>query len=238
MAQLQKLAALPVAVLFLIGTTFLTFQTTSAQEAEFGASFQLGLPQGPFQDQLDEVGFGIQGMAGYHIPRTPVMFGLDFGFMGFAADRRSEPLSSTIPDVRVDVENSYNMAHGHFVTRLTSMNHHFRPYIDMLVGFNYLYTQTTVRSRGSQEDVFTDTNFDDFAFSYGLGAGVRFLVWDGGGRQGRVYVNTQVRYMIGSEAEYIQPGSLSTSNGTVEYDLSSSRTDLLSIQLGATFVIR
>ncbi|MCH8556439.1 MAG: hypothetical protein LAT84_01395 [Balneolia bacterium] len=211
----------------------------NAQHAEFGLNLQLGLPQGPFQDQLDEIGFGIQGMAGYHIPFTPVMFGLDLGFFSFATDSRSEPLSSTIPDVRVIVENSYNMAHGHFLTRLSGQNYYFKPYMDLLVGFNYLYTQSSVRSSiGSQQDVFTDTNFDDFAFSYGIGAGMRFLVWDGSSLgQGRAFVNAQVRYMVGSEAEYIQPGSISTGNGNFTFDTSTSRTDLLSFQLGVSFMI-
>ncbi len=210
-----------------------------AQEVEFGASLQLGLPQGPFQDQLEEIGFGIQAMAGYHIPRTPVMLGIDAGFLTFGTDRRDEPLSTTIPDVRVRVENSYNMASLNFLTRLTGRDPYFRPYVDFLVGFNYLYTESTVSSRGgSQEDVFRDTNFDDFAFSYGAGAGIRFMVWDGReGGQGRVYVNTQVRYMVGSEAEYILPGSIRTDNGQLDFDVSSSRTDLLSFQLGLTFVL-
>jgi hypothetical protein len=217
---------------------FLPGQSAQAQEGEFAVNFQLGLPQGPFQDQLDEIGFGIQGMAGYHIPFTPVMLGLDAGFLSFATDRRSEPLSPTIPDVRVNVENSYNMAHFHFVSRISGRNYYFRPYVEGLVGFNYLYTQSTVRSRGSQQEVFTDTNFDDFAFSYGIGAGMRFLVWDGSAvGQGRVYINTHVRYVIGGEAEYILPGSLTTSNGSVNFETSSSRTDLLSFGLGVSFVL-
>jgi len=211
----------------------------NAQHAEFGVNLQLGLPQGPFQDQLDEIGFGLQGMAGFHVPRTPVMFGLDVGFFSFATDSRSEPLSSNIPDVRVIVENSYNMAHMHFLTRLTGQNYYFKPYMDLLVGFNYLYTQSSVRSSiGSQEDVFTDTNFDDFAFSYGIGGGMRVLVWDGSAAgQGRAFINAQVRYMVGSEAEYIKPGSISTGNGNFDFDVTSSRTDLLSFQLGVSFMI-
>lgn len=210
-----------------------------AQHGEFGLNLQLGLPQGPFQKQLDEIGFGIQGMVGYHIPFTPVMFGIDLGFFSFSTDSRSEPLSPNIPDVRVIVENSYNMAQGHFLTRLSGQNYYFKPYMDVLVGFNYLYTQSSVRSGiGSQQDVFTDTNFDDFAFSYGIGAGIRFLVWDESSLgQGRTFVNAQVRYMVGSEAEYIQPGSISTANGSFDFDTSTSRTDLLSFQLGVSFML-
>ncbi len=216
-------------------------QTAAAQEAEFGLNLQLGLPQGPFQDQLDEIGFGIHGMAGYLIPNTPVMLGLDAGFLTFGTDRRDEPLSSNIPDVRVRVENSYNMANFNFLVRLTGRDAHFRPYADFLVGFNYLFTDSVVRSRGgSQEEVFRDTNFDDFTLSYGVGAGMRFMVWDVSGTgqgQGRLYINTGARYMAGGKAEYIQPGSITTEGGELDFDVSRSRTDLLSFHLGVTFVL-
>ncbi|MCH8568163.1 MAG: porin family protein [Balneolales bacterium] len=207
-----------------------------AQTAEFGINFQLGLPQGDFQNQLDEIGFGIQGFVGYHIPFTPVMIGIDGGFLTFGTDRRTEPLSSTIPDVRVTIENSYNMAHGHFLIRIGAPSPFFRPYIDGLVGFNYLYTESTVTSRGSQEQVFSDTNFDDFAFSYGIGAGARVQVWDGTPLgQGRVYLNFGARYMLGNEAEYLRPGS--NQSGQFVLEPARSTTNLLSFQLGVSFAM-
>lgn len=136
----------------ILGTGY--FENVNAQRGEgvFSGSFSLGLPQGPFEEQLDEIGFGLNLMGGYLLPGAPVMIGLDLNFSIFGIDRRTEPLSTTIPDLRVDVENSYNMLSTLFLVRTTGRSRTFRPYIDALVGFNYLYTDTVVRSRGTLEN--------------------------------------------------------------------------------------
>lgn len=218
--------------LFLMGFA----EKSQAQEAEFALNFQVGVPQGDFGDKLERTGFGLSGMAGYLIPFTPVMVGIDAGFLTFGTDRRSVPISPTIPDVTVRVENSYNMANFSFFTRLTGRDYRFRPYVDGLIGFNYLYTDSTIRDRRTQEEVVSDTNFDDFAFAYGVGAGLRVLMWDGGELQpARVYFNINARYMRGGNAEYVRPGSINTTGGTLTFDVLESTTDILNFNIGFTF---
>jgi|GEM_PF-6576517 len=60
------------------------------------------------------------------------MLGLDFGLMNFGTETREEPLSSTIPDLRVKVENSYDFLSGDILFRLISPNTDalVRPYVD------------------------------------------------------------------------------------------------------------
>jgi len=207
-------------------------QSAYSQRGELiaGGNISFGLPQGPFQDQLDEIGWGLNGIVGYALPGAPVMLGLDFGFNVFGIDRRTEPLSTTIPDLRVDVENSYNMFTMMFLMRTTGRARTFRPYVDALVGFNYLFTQTTVRSRSTQEEFASDTNFDDITFAYGIGGGMMYSVFRKG--PSNVFLNIQTRYILGGKADYLKPGSITTSNGQVFYDVNTSRTDMLYFQIG------
>lgn len=207
-------------------------QSLLAQRGELvaGGNISFGIPQGPFQDQLDEIGLGLNGIVGYALPGAPILLGLDLGFNVFGIDRRTEPLSTTIPDLRVDVENSYNMFTMMFLMRTTGRSRVFRPYVDALVGFNYLFTQTTVRSRSTQEEFASDTNFDDITFAYGIGGGMMYSVYRG--RGSNVFLNLQTRYILGGKADYLKPGSITTSNGQVFYDVSTSRTDMLYFQIG------
>src|SRR5690625_5774745 len=86
-----------------------------------------------------------------------------------------------------------------------------RLYCVCLVGFNSVITQTTLEERGSvsEEHVMSDTNFDDFTFSYGLGAGLNLRVYQYAGFQDErgtasptaLYLNGSVRYMFGRSAE-------------------------------------
>lgn len=219
-------------------------QQSHARQWEGSIDFNIGAPQADFNDQLDRVGVGIGFTAGYQFRESPFMLGFDFGFMNFGVDRRDEPLSSTIPDLTVRVENSYNLVNGNIVLRAMTQEATVRPYLEGLVGFNYFYTQTTIRERGfAEEEVLRDTNFDDFALNYGFGGGAMFRVWRNRDSSNdaeanliqSVYINLSSRYLFGNEAEYLKEGSIATDNGQVTYDISRSKTDLLYFKLGVGF---
>jgi hypothetical protein len=225
-------------VIFLGSAMMPQFQLEAQQarlgNAEFDLSLQLGLPQGPFQDQLESTGFGIKGMAGIHMPRSPLFFGVDFSFLTFGTDSRKEAFNSNIPDVRVQVDNSYNMASGFGLLRMTGQNFMFRPYVEGLFGVNYLYTQSVVRNSGNDGDeIASDINLDDFTPAYGIGAGLQYLVWDGRQVYGTlVYLNVQARYIRGGNAEYVLPGTIDTSGLAAGFETAESRTDTAFIQIG------
>lgn len=227
---------------------FIGSQNLFSQEIQFGIDFQVGVPQGDFKEQLDDqLGVGVGGMFGYRFPNTPFLLGVDLGFMNFGTETRDEPFSTTIPDVRVEVENSYNLFHGDLLFRVMPYNTSIRPYLDGLFGFNYFFTQTEIRERGrpSAEDaIATDTNFRDTTLSYGFGGGIKFRVYSGdtatsNGEQVRmpynIHINLGARYMFGREAEYLQPGSIVRDDrGNVDFDVLQSTTDLLHFKLGIT----
>lgn len=230
----------------IILTTLLILGLSTAsfsQEIQAALDVGVGIPQGDFRQQFDHVGGGINLMGGYRFANSPVMLGMEFGFMNFGTDTREEPISTTIPDLRVEVENSYNLVHGDLLLRLIAPPSTIRPYVDGLVGFNYFFTQTVIRDRDDffDEEKLSDTNFEDTALSYGFGAGVQIRLWQRKGEITRtlndvepssVYLNLRGRYMYGREAEYLQKGSIRTDNGEVIYDVSQSTTNLLHIKIG------
>ena len=234
------------ATLFFI--TSLWAVNVQAQELQFGLDVQLGVPQNEFNDQLgNRLGFGVGGMFGVRLADSPVMLGVDLGFMNFGTETRDEPLSTTIPDIRVEVENSYNMFHGDLLVRMIPPRGAVRPYLDGLVGFNHFFTETVLRERGgfgTQPDVLRDTNFRDTSLSYGFGAGFQFRVYsDDGSRSSdndefsgpySVYIHFNSRCMFGREAEYLREGSIIRENGNVTFDVVQSKTDLLYFKLGVT----
>lgn len=232
-------------IILLTTLLFIGFLGTSySQEFQAELDLGVGIPQGDFRQQSDHIGGGIDLMAGYRFANSPVMLGLEFGFMNFGTDTRDEPISTTIPDLRVEVENSYNLVHGDLLLRLIAPPSIVRPYVDGLFGFNYFFTETVIRDRNGffdDDEVLSDTNFEDTALSYGFGAGMQIRLWQKRGEitstagdvePSAVYLNLRGRYMFGREAEYLQKGSIRTDNGEVVYDVSQSTTNLLHIKLG------
>jgi hypothetical protein len=220
-----------VSALALLGM-FSVSQQSLAQMGEVSIEGLVGVPQADFRNEINRAGLGIGLTGGYQFPRSPVQVGAKFGFMNYGIDRRNAPLSTTIPDITVRVENQYNIVQGHGYLRLTPPTGPFRPYVEGLAGFNYLFTQTAIYERGSNEEKLTDTNFDDTAFSYGLGGGFKVLLYADAGSN--MYLDMRANYMFGNSATYLKKGSITVENGQAYYDAYRSATDMLLLQVGVS----
>lgn len=201
-----------------------------------GLNLTLGFPMGEFKKEIDRLGFGLSGHFLFLAPtdNRPFGIGLNVGYLNYGQETRQELFSSTIPDVTVDVERSNNLVNFHALFQLGFGSGSVRPFIEGLFGGSYIFTETTIRSRGSEE-VASSNNFDDFAWSYGAGGGILILLTSGdeeGSEAGALFLDLKARYLFGSEAEYLKKGSVVVSPGKVDYKVSKSKTDLLTVHAG------
>lgn len=226
------LSALSILALALV----LAVPSAQAQiNAEGSLKLTVGVPQGEFADQLDATGFGgnIAGAIGF--PGSPLLVGADFGFMIYGHERRNEPFSTTIPDVTVDVVTDNSLALGHIFLRLKPNLPGIQPYADALFGFKYFFTETRIESEQfDQNEITRSTNFDDTALSYGFGGGIKINLYTptGNNGPGGVHLDLGAKYLMGSEASYLQEGSIRRQNGQVTFDVDQSKTDMLLFQFG------
>lgn len=207
-----------------------------AQSWQAGIDFLLGSPQQEFRRNVDRLGGGATLNAGYAPEGTPVMLGLEFGFMNYGSSERREPFSTTIPDVYVRVNTTNNFILGHAFLRIQPNVGVVRPYLQGMAGFNYLFTETKIQNENNAgQEVAGSTNISDGTFSYGGGAGIMFLVYQPDDNSvSDVFVDLGVRYVFGGEAEYLKEGSIHSVNGRAVYDVLKSDTDLLEFQLGVS----
>ena len=231
---MKSFCSLFCAVLFVLTVS----QPANGQlRTEAGLSFAVGVPQGEFGDQVDNLGFGIDAFGAIGVKGLPIMAGIDLNVLVYGHERRREPFSTTIPDVTVKVATDNNMFSGNFFVRLQPDMQVFRPYADALVGFKHLFTQTEITNESFGEPIASSTNFDDTAFSYGFGGGMQFRVYNGDNNpegSASVYIDLGAKYLIGSEAEYLKEGSIRRENGKVSYDISKSKTTVLMPYLGVS----
>ena len=205
-----------------------------------------GVPVGGLRNNVG-TGAGIRlSLAGW-MDQRPVLLGLDLGFFGYGHVEEEVPFSSTVgPRVPVEVSTSNNVLQTHLTARLQSRTGRVRPYAEALAGFKYLFT----RSRVDEDDFGGDlgdevagsTNFDDFALSGGVGAGIDIQVYrqDNPAKEvRRVDLHFGVQYLLGQEAEYLTEGALNDQNGNgqldrSELDVRRSRTTFLQPTFGVT----
>jgi hypothetical protein len=220
---------------FLIIIIFVISSSTFGQSG--GLNFTLAFPDGEFKDQLKKTGLGlsVEGLILGPNEYSPFGIGANFSFLNYGNESRRAPWSYTIPDVTVDVDRSYNIMQFHLLFRIAPTMNVVRPYVDLLFGGSYLFTETKVISTNKGEEVTSSTNFDDWAWSYGFGGGIMFKVYENPDENlGKIYVDLKVRMLKGSTAEYLKEGSVEVnpSTGRVTYYTSRSKTDLITANLG------
>lgn len=226
--------------LFIIAVFIVVTQPALAQtNFQGGLNFIVGFPQGEFKDNVDENGFGLAGEFLYSPSTTPLGFGVSLGYMNYGEESRREPFSTTIPDVEVEVKTTNNILLGHLLLRAQAKKGPIRPYVEGLVGFNYLFTETKIEDVDDEEEIASSTNLDDGVFSFGGGGGVMVKLYRGTTKKAKIWsilLDLRVRYIVGGEAEYLKEGSIKRENGKVVFDKIKSKTDLLTTQLGVTVV--
>lgn len=223
------------AVLFI----FLFYGSSYCQNG--GINFMLGFPQGEFKQNVDRLGFGASGhMMFWDVsPSIPFSLGINAGYMTYGSESRKEPFSLTIPDVNVNVNRTNNLVNFHLLLQVMPPLGLVRPYMEGLFGGSYIFTTTEINSQGgSNQEVASSTNFSDWAWSYGGGGGIMFRVFENdeeGVNESKVvsvWVDLKARYLLGTEAEYLKEGSVSINNSKVTYDVSKSKTDLITGHIG------
>lgn len=222
-------------VLILIFTVGL--QIASSQGLDLGIAVNGGFPQGAFKDNVEQNGFGLDGILGYQIPRSPFTIGINLGFITYGQDSRTENFSPNIPEVQIRVKTNNNIFTGHLFSRIEAKQGRVRPYADGLIGLNYLFTESKITDDDNfnGEAIVSTTNFDDSAFSYGAGGGVKFKIADhidAEGDRSRWFIDLKIRYMFGGQAEYLREGSIRNVNGNLLFDSDFSHTDLLTVGVG------
>lgn len=233
----------------LIPVLLLIVAISSQAQPQFHASanFAMGYPQNDFKENVDNIGLGGFGQFTYNIPETPVHVGLSFGFLQYGSDHRKEPFNANIPEVTIDVTTTNSIVLGHLLLKLQPSQGRVRPYLNGLLGFNYLETSSEVESENWGEDgdndIASSTNFDDGTFSYGVGGGLAIQVYEAtleqlqenGGLYG-VFIELGVNYILGGEAEYLKKGSIQKDdNGKMIFDVYKSKTDLMTVHIGVGF---
>lgn len=226
----------------LLVLALLASAAVSAQPSATLSGFA-AVPQGSFADALGTAGGGLSVGAYYAVPRSPFAVGLEGTVALYGYERRDVPLSLTIPDVRVGVTTSNNLAQGLAVLRLQVPSGAVRPYVDGVAGLTYLFTETSVGDDRYGYDGYgeplSSVNYDDVAFVTGAGVGVQVALGsftDDDGDRTAVALDARVRYLSGREATFLGRGDIDRyTDGTIRVYPRRSRTDFVAPHLGVTF---
>ena len=213
---------------------FLTSFTAQAQ-SHLGLNLQMGVPINQFRDNTEAIGFGLGGYILFPVSESPLHLGLDVNYQVYGSDSKTEEVLTNGFFDEYDITTNNNILLGHFVTRFKPKTDFLvQPYFDAMLGFKYLYTRSKITDDQSSEPLETNTDFYDWAFSYGGAGGIHVGLGD------VIKLEFRVLYLNGSKAKYLEKGSIQqdpNNPNLLIFDTKKSRTDMIIPQLGITFLL-
>jgi hypothetical protein len=211
---------------------FVFASINSAQTA--GANFMIASPRGEFKNNVDNLGFGVQVEGTLWAPTVerPFSIGLSAGYLvyGLVSERRAWP---GFPGIYLNLTRTNSIANLHALFKITPFMGSIRPYVEGIFGGNYLFTMSEVKNENGNQQIASSTNFDDFTWSYGGGAGLLFKLTENMEKVTGLFLDLKVRYMYGTEAEYLTENSVFVNNlGDTIFSPQKSKIDLITFHIG------
>jgi len=200
---------------------------------------QVGIPFDDFKEAMpSEQAIGASGgMVVMLGPGGNIGTGLAYSYLYFGKEKKT--VRAFGEEIRLKTTNNTHLLHG--VIRFSpTVNSPVQPYFDALIGFSVYNTHTKLNIYFGdsflnfvafaldeppvvEPEVFA--TFNDVVFTYGGALG--FTI----GR-GPVRFDARVLYLLGGEAEYVQPGSVEYDGLNISYQTTQSKTNLLIPQIG------
>lgn len=213
--------------------------SVQAQLFNFDINFALGTPQGDFQQSLDRNSYGVD--MGFTVKAgrdLPVHIGAGLVYQNYGWRERNNQFVSGVPEVDVTVRTTNNIVTPQLLLRLEPEYGGFTPFIEGSIGFNYLYTESSIRDEYDDYEIASSVNHDYFTSNYGIGGGAKILLWEGISEDGDfigIHLMLKTKYMLGGEALYLKEGDLVPNGNSLDYNFSRSRTDLTTFNIGVVF---
>lgn len=221
-------------VTIILSVLFLSI-SVQAQSFNFDVGFALGTPEGSFSQELDRNSYGADVAFTYQLPQSPFHIGIGFGYQNFGWKERLEYFDDNIREVDVRVRTTNNMVTPQLLMRFEPSMGIFSPFVEGSLGMNYLYTETSVIDDWTEEEIAGNVNYDYTTSNFGIGGGMKIKLYEGYDDDGDFFgvsLIAKTKYMVGGEALYLKEGGLTSTNRGLNYDVSRSRTDLRTFNVG------
>jgi hypothetical protein len=228
--------------------------TTGGQKnADFELSGLHGTGSGELGHRIGSTGWGGALYGGWLLPGTPFSLGVRLAIVNYGSEHNVD-LAGYSAAAPAGVKYNYSILFTHLVFRAQPRASLLTPYLEILAGINYFFTQAYGGGGSSVPFIIGDavlvmnqndstTLLSSVAPSVGLGGGLKYrLARFGSGRKetgARVslFLDVQGRYLIGGTAKYLRPGSIALEADRLIYDTQRSRTDFFCVSLGLSLRI-
>ena len=211
----------------------LSILSTGFTQPSASINFNTAFPMGDFADFNANTGIGGNLEILFFSPseRTPYGLGLNFSYISYGLHFYDDPYTD---ELTLSGNEANNFASLHVLFQIAPHEGNIRPYFETLFGGSYIYSLTEI---GYDYDGPIDLWIDDWVWSYGAGAGLKFFLFGSDSyHPGSGYLDFKVRYLFGTTATYLDRGSVEIYYDDVYYSVIESKTDMLTASIGFCFM--
>jgi len=216
--------------------TLLFFISVICLNAQPSASFYFttAFPINDYQLFDDEVGYGgnLEFLFITLSKEKPMGMGISLSYftqgLFFATDYYTG--ESILSDNRAN-----NFANLHLIFQLAPTGGTVRPYIETFFGGSYIFSYSQIFTL---DYIPVSLYIDDWAWSYGVGGGFKFLLGSSDDEDGSLYLDLKGRYMMSSDVSLLDRNSIRYANNNFYYTVNETQINFVAVQLGLVFYFR
>lgn len=212
-------------------------QMWDEMRSEASGALNVAIPVGEFGEHV-ELGGGVgTAVVLFLDPKRRVGVRTEAGYIVYGSDTEKRRFSRTIPLVELDVRTTNQILSAGIGPQIYLGTGNLRPFVYGTVGFAYFATTTTVEPEGSDIEIASTTNFDDFQLSLNAGGGIAAVIHGG---DNPLSLSLSASYQRNGLTEYLTGGNddlYRGPGGRWEFRPKESEANLITCRLGLSVAL-
>ena len=192
--------------------------------------FTTAIPVNDYQQFDDELGYGGNLELFFISPskQKPIGMGISLSYFGQGLYFYEDPCDC---ETYLGDNRANNFTNLHLVFQIAPTGGTVKPYLETLFGGSYVFSNSQITTLNySSVNLF----IDDWAWSYGVGGGLKFLL----GGDGSAYLDLKGRYLMSSDVSLLDRNSIRYANDRFYYSVNETQLNFVAVQIGIIFYFR
>ena len=216
----------------LISTVLLSSNYLLAQSVGF--YFITAFPVNNYQNFDNEIGYGgnFEFLILSPTQQKPIGIGASLSYLGQGLYFYNDPCDC---ETYIGNNRANNFINLNLIFQLSPTSGTIRPYLETLFGGSYIYSNTELLTVNYNS---VNLYVDDWAWNYGAGGGLKFLLGGDENGNGSMFLDFKGRYMMSTDVYLLDRNSIRYANDSFYYSINKTQINFFSFQIGFGFYFR
>ena len=222
----------PLIILSILSSLILVSQLYAQSSASF--YFTTAIPVNDYKHFDDEAGYGgnLEVLLISPTKPKPIGFGFSLSYLGQGLYFYDDPYDN---ETSIGENRANNFINLSMIFQVAPTGGTVRPYIETFFGGSYIYSNTNIIT---PDYVSVHLFVDDWAWTYGVGGGFKFLIGTNADQSSSIYLDLKGRYLMSSNVDLLNRNSLRYANNQFYDAVKETQINFVAVQLGLVLYFR